>query len=91
MEWRIPAKPWHIKGKDGENAYSSVWWKEFHVHVDDSAICLGAVLAYPGEGSIDLPITFASRKLSTIKRKYTMIDWEGLDMVYAWKKLGIIC
>jgi hypothetical protein len=39
------------------------WSKEFHVHVDASSIKLGEVLAHSGEGDIDHPITFASRKL----------------------------
>lgn len=41
------------------------WSKEFHVHVDASSISLGAVLAEPGEGDIDHPLAFSSRKLST--------------------------
>ena len=41
------------------------WNKEFHVHVDDFFIALGVVLAQPGEGEIDRPIAFSSRKLST--------------------------
>jgi hypothetical protein len=41
------------------------WSKEFHVHVDASSIALGVVLAQPGEGEIDHPLDFSSRKLST--------------------------
>jgi len=41
------------------------WKKEFHVHVDASSIALGVVLAQPGEGDIDDPITFSSRKISS--------------------------
>jgi hypothetical protein len=41
------------------------WKKEFHVHVDASSIALGTVLAQPGEGDLDHPIAFSSRKLST--------------------------
>ena len=40
------------------------WTKDFHVHVDASSIVLGEVLAQPGEGEIDHPLAFASRKLS---------------------------
>lgn len=40
------------------------WSQNFHVHVDASAIALGTVLAQLGEGNIDHPISFASRKLS---------------------------
>ena len=39
------------------------WKKIFHVHVDASSIALGIILVQPGEGGIDHPITFASRKL----------------------------
>jgi hypothetical protein len=46
------------------------WEKEFHVHVDASAIALGAILTQPGEGDIDHPIEFASRKLSDSEHNY---------------------
>jgi len=59
------------------------WSKEFHVHVDSSSIALGAVLAQKGEGEIDHPMAFSSRKLSTTEKNYTTIEREGLAMVYA--------
>ena len=59
------------------------WEKEFHFHVDTSFVVLDVVLMYPGEGSIDHPIAFASRKLLTIEKNYTMTEREGLEMVYA--------
>jgi hypothetical protein len=40
------------------------WDKEFHVNVDAFAIALGVVLTQPGEGDIDHPISFSSKKLS---------------------------
>ena len=40
------------------------WNKEFHVHVDASSIVLGVVLVQLGDGDLDHPISFASRKLS---------------------------
>jgi hypothetical protein len=40
------------------------WEKEFHLHVDASAIALGAIMAQPGAGELDHPIAFARRKLS---------------------------
>jgi hypothetical protein len=61
----------------------SDWSKAFHVHVDASSISLGVVLAQPGEGDIDHPLSFASRKLSTTKVNYTTTEREGLAMVYA--------
>ena len=39
--------------------------KEFHVHVDVLYVALIVVLAQPREGSIDHPISFANKKLST--------------------------
>jgi hypothetical protein len=59
------------------------WSKEFHVHVDAYSIALGAVLAQPGEGDIDHPLEFSSRKLSTAEINYTTTRREGLAMVYA--------
>ena len=63
-----------------------IWKKEFHVHVDALSVVLGVVLAQPYEGSIDQPISFTSRKLSTTEKKYTMKSREGLDMVYTLHK-----
>ena len=48
------------------------WKKEFHVHVDSSSVTLDMVLMHPNEGSIDHPIYFANKKLSTIENSYTM-------------------
>jgi hypothetical protein len=62
------------------------WSKEFHVHVDASAITLGAVLTHPGEGDIDHPIDFANRKLSDSEQNYNTTEREGLAMVYALHK-----
>jgi hypothetical protein len=62
------------------------WNKEFHVHVEASSIALGTVLSQLGEGDIDHPIAFASRKLSTIEKNYTTTEREGLEMVYALQK-----
>ena len=59
------------------------WEKVFHVHVDASGITLGVVLTEPGEGDIDHPVAFASRKLSGAEHNYSTIEWEGLAMVYA--------
>jgi hypothetical protein len=40
------------------------------VHVDASAIALGAVLTQPGEGDIDHPIVFASKNLLDSEENY---------------------
>jgi hypothetical protein len=50
------------------------WNKEFHVHVDASSITLGVVLYQPGEGDIDHPIDFGSRKLSIVEKNCTTTE-----------------
>ena len=62
------------------------WKKEFHVHVDVLFVVLDIVLTQPGEGAIDHPIAFASKKLSTEEKNYTTTEREGLAMVYALQK-----
>ena len=42
--------------------------KQLHVHTDASAFAIGAVLAQPGEGALDLTITFASHQLNSAER-----------------------
>lgn len=54
--------------------------------MDASSIALGAVLSQPGEGDIDHPIAFASRKLSIAETNYTTIEREGLTIVYVLQK-----
>ena len=51
--------------------------------MDASSVALGVVMAQPGEGDLDQPISFASRKLSSAKKNYTTTEREGLEMVYA--------
>jgi hypothetical protein len=63
------------------------WSKTLHVHVDASPITLGVILTHPGEGSIDHPISFASRNLYDVEHNYTTSEQEGLDMVYSLQKL----
>jgi hypothetical protein len=53
------------------------------VHVDASAIALGAILVQPGARDLDHLIVFASRKLSESEKNYNTIEREGLAMVYA--------
>ena len=62
------------------------WNKEFHVHTDTSAFAIGAVLVQPGEGALDLPITFASRQLNSAEQNYSTTEREALAMVYSVKK-----
>jgi hypothetical protein len=62
------------------------WNKEFHVHVDESSIALGSLVAQPVEGDIDHPLSFAIKKLSTTEINYTTTEREGLAMVYVLQK-----
>ena len=62
------------------------WTNPFHVHVDAYGIALGVVLTQPGEGDIDHPIVYSSRKLLTAEKNYTTTEREGLAMVYALQK-----
>ena len=56
------------------------------MHVDASCIALGAVLTQVGEGELDHPIEFTSRKLSKAEKNYSTIEREGLAMVYILQK-----
>jgi hypothetical protein len=62
------------------------WEKTFHVHVDASDIELGYILAQPGSGELDHPISFTSRKLSELEKNYNTTEREGLAMVYVLQK-----
>jgi hypothetical protein len=53
------------------------WEKTFQVHVDASAIALGAILVQPGAGDLDHPITFMRKTLLDSKHNYNMIEREG--------------
>jgi hypothetical protein len=62
------------------------WWKEFHIHVDTSSIEFDALLAQPGEGELDHPISFSRTKLSIAEKKYTMTERECMEMVYSLQR-----
>jgi hypothetical protein len=62
------------------------WSKDFHMDVYASYISLGAVLSQLGEGYIDHPLPFSSKKISTTEINYTTTEREGLAMMYALHK-----
>ena len=62
------------------------WSKEFHVTIDASGWCLGAILWQQGEDRTEYPIYYASRQMSLAERKYTTTEREALAVVYACKK-----
>ena len=47
---------------------------------------LGAVLTQAGEGEMDHPIAFSSRKLSKAQNNYSMTKRKGLATVYVLQK-----
>ena len=55
--------------------------------MDASSIALGSILTQPGEGDIDHPIAFASKKLSDSEHNYNPTKREVLAMVYALQKV----
>jgi hypothetical protein len=54
--------------------------------VDALSIEFGEVLAQPGEGDIDHPIFFSSRKSSESNHNYNTTERECMLMVYALQK-----
>ena len=62
------------------------WKKQFHVHVGALSLMLGIVLTQPGEGAIDHPKAFASKKLSMAEKNYMTTKREGFAIVYALQK-----
>ena len=61
------------------------WKQEFHVTLDASGWCLGAIL-WQMEDKRERPIYYASRQMSSAERNYTATEREALAVVYACKK-----
>ena len=62
------------------------WTEEFHVTVDASGWCLGAVLWQYDEKRRERPIYYASRQMNPAEKNYTTTEREALAVVYACKK-----
>jgi hypothetical protein len=62
------------------------WDMEFHVHVNASNSVVKAMLAQNPIGKCDQLITYASKLLNNVKKKYTTTEREALTMVYALHK-----
>ena len=56
---------------------------QFKLAVDASDVAAGAVLLQEGEGNIDHPICYFSRKFSKAQRNYSTIEKECLSLVLA--------
>ena len=62
------------------------WDHTFHVTLDASGWCLGAILWQEGSEGGEKPIYFASRQMSAAEKNYTTTEREALAVVYACKK-----
>ena len=62
------------------------WLKKFHVHIDASALAVGAILTQPTNDAADHPNAYASRKLNRVERNYSTTEREALGMVFALQK-----
>ena len=62
------------------------WAKEFHVTLDASSWCLGAILWQYDDSNRESPVYYASRQMSPVEKKYTTTEREALAVIYACKK-----
>ena len=62
------------------------WKKEFHVTLDASGWCLGAILWQYEEDKRESLVYYASQQMSPVEQKYTTTEREALAVVYACKK-----
>jgi len=62
------------------------WEQEFHVTLDASGWCLGAILWQYQEDRKEGPIYYASRQMNSAERNYTTTEREALAVVYACRK-----
>ena len=59
------------------------WEKEFHITLDASGWCLGAILWQYDSERRECPIYYASRQMSQAKTKYSTMEREALAVIYA--------
>ena len=62
------------------------WTKDFHVTLDASGWCLGAILWQYDDSNKKSPVYYSSRQISPTKKKYTTTECEVLAVIYACKK-----
>ena len=63
------------------------WSTKFHVHIDASGLAIGEILTQPGDGGIDYPIVYSSRKLNKAERNYSTTEREALGLVFALQNI----
>ena len=59
------------------------WAKEFHVTLDASGWCLGAILWQYDDSNRESPVYYASKQMSPAEKKYTTTEREALVVIYA--------
>ena len=62
------------------------WSKTFHVTLDASGWCIGAILWQLDDDKRERPIYYASRQMNPAERNYTTTEREALAVIYACKK-----
>jgi hypothetical protein len=62
------------------------WNKPFLVYCDASGEAMGNTLSQLDENGHDHPIHFASIQLILAKKNYTVIEQEGLEIIFSLKK-----
>ena len=62
------------------------WDLDFHVFVDASDVAVGSVLMQETTAGWFRPVYYASRRLSTAEKNYSVTERECLGMIYSIKK-----
>jgi len=62
------------------------WNKPFLVYCDASGKVVGSTLSQLDENGHDHPIHFANKQLTSGEKNYTMIEREGLTVIFSLKK-----
>jgi hypothetical protein len=63
-----------------------IWTLDFHVTIDASGFCLGAILWQEREPKLENVVYYASKQMSLAERKYSAMEPKALGIVYACKK-----
>jgi hypothetical protein len=63
------------------------WNKPFLVYSDAFGKAVGSTISQLDENGHDHPIHFASRQLTSAEKNYTVIEQEGLGIIFSLKKI----
>jgi hypothetical protein len=62
------------------------WNKPFLVYCDASGKAVGSTLSQLDENGHNHPIHFANKQLTSVEKKYTVTEHEGLVVIFSLKK-----